>query len=344
MAVDPWGIAGVVSAPTLEGTELVISGPLGRGLDASAVVEKTGLDPSGVPDGPGLEMTVFEAPGAPDGATVLWPAMEVAVAEHWVQIVETVVKVTVEMVLEVVTKVELPEVTVLVTGQVVTVSQVTTVVVASPEAGVVPAGDEGAGDETLEVAPGTEEVTIGADEVPTDVETAEVPLGGIDPTGELTGKTPLGLVPVGSGVEPTSVVVVSVTGHTVVEIGIVEVTTVVESAGQLTTSGAQLVIVTSLVVYTVDVVIWTGVVINGVEAVELPAGELIGRTPLGLGITETDNELVAVTVVSVTGPTVVETGIVEVTTVVESAGQLTTSGAQLVMVISLVVYTVEVVI
>lgn len=38
------------------------------------------------------------------------------------QIVETVVKVTVEMVLEVVTKVELPEVTVLVTGQVVTVS------------------------------------------------------------------------------------------------------------------------------------------------------------------------------------------------------------------------------
>ena len=45
-----------------------------------------------------------------------------AVAEHLVQIVETLVKVTVEMVLEVVTKVELPEVTVLVTGQVVTVS------------------------------------------------------------------------------------------------------------------------------------------------------------------------------------------------------------------------------
>jgi hypothetical protein len=42
--------------------------------------------------------------------------------EHSSQIVETVVIVTVEMVLEVVTKVELPVVTVLVTGQVVTVS------------------------------------------------------------------------------------------------------------------------------------------------------------------------------------------------------------------------------
>lgn len=39
----------------------------------------------------------------------------------------------------------------------------------------------------------------------------------------------------------------SVTGHTVVEIGIVEVTTVVESAGQEGTSGAQLVMVISLV-------------------------------------------------------------------------------------------------
>lgn len=61
----------MVSAPTLEGTKLVISGPLGRGLDASAMVEKTGLDSSGVPDGPVLEMTVFEASGVLDGATVL---------------------------------------------------------------------------------------------------------------------------------------------------------------------------------------------------------------------------------------------------------------------------------
>jgi hypothetical protein len=40
----------------------------------------------------------------------------------------------------------------------------------------------------------------------------------------------------------------SVTGHTVVEIAIVEVTTLVESAGQLVTVAAQLVTVTSLVV------------------------------------------------------------------------------------------------
>jgi hypothetical protein len=48
--------------------------------------------------------------------------------------------------------------------------------------------------------------------------------------------------------------VVSVTGQTVVEIAIVDVTTVVESAGQLVTVAAQLVMVTSLVVYTVEVV------------------------------------------------------------------------------------------
>lgn len=43
-------------------------------------------------------------------------------------------------------------------------------------------------------------------------------------------------------------VFVSVTGHTVVETGIVDVTITVESAGQFVTVGAQLVIVTSLVV------------------------------------------------------------------------------------------------
>lgn len=46
----------------------------------------------------------------------------VAVAAHWVQIVETEVRVTVEIVLDVVTNVEEPEVTVLVTGQVVSVT------------------------------------------------------------------------------------------------------------------------------------------------------------------------------------------------------------------------------
>ena len=170
-----------------------------------------------------------------------------AVVEHSVQIVEIVVIVTVEMVLEVVTKVELPVVTVLVTGQVVTVSYVTTVVVASPGAGVVPTGDEGAGDEASEVTPGAEELSTG-------VEATEVPLGGVDTAEELTGKAPVELGPAGT-VELTVAAVVSVTGHTVVEIGIVEVTTVVESAGQLTTSGAQLVMVTSLVAYTVEVVI-----------------------------------------------------------------------------------------
>lgn len=61
----------MVPAPTLEGTKLVTSGPLGRGLEASAVVEKTGLDPSGVPDDPVLETTVLEASSVPDGAMVL---------------------------------------------------------------------------------------------------------------------------------------------------------------------------------------------------------------------------------------------------------------------------------
>lgn len=46
----------------------------------------------------------------------------VAVAAHWVQMVETEVMVTVETVLDVVTKVEEPEVTVLVTGEVVSVT------------------------------------------------------------------------------------------------------------------------------------------------------------------------------------------------------------------------------
>lgn len=279
-----------------------------------------------------------------------------AVAEQSVQIVETLVIVTVEMVLEVVTKVELPEVTVLVTGQVVTVSQVTTVVVASPGARGVPAGDE------------TAEVTLGAEGVP-----AEVPLAGGDPAEELTGETPVGTAD--RGVEPTSAVVVSVTGRTVVETGIVEVTTVVECAGQLVTVGAQLVIVTKLVVYMVDVVIWTGVVITGVEVAEvtsgvspaveeiaeegkiedpgtdvplatpgIPADELTGETPLGLDTAGTESELVAVAVVSVTGQTVVERAIVEVTTTVDPAGQLVTVGAQLVIVIKLVVNTVEVVI
>jgi hypothetical protein len=52
---------------------------------------------------------------------------------------------------------------------------------------------------------------------------------------------------------------VSVTGQTVVEMAIVEVTTIIELAGQLVTVGAQSVEVTAVVVYTVDVVSRTGV-------------------------------------------------------------------------------------
>lgn len=72
------------------------------------------------------------------------------------------------------------------------------------------------------------------------------------------------------------------TGHTVVEIAIVEVTTVVDPAGQLVTVGAQLVIVISEVVYTVEVVIWGGVeegVTAGVDSVGLDAGGVV--TQLG---------------------------------------------------------------
>ena len=76
---------------------------------------------------------------------------------------------------------------------------------------------------------------------------------------------------------------------------------------------------------------------------EYPTLELAGKTLLGLGAPGREGELAAAGVVSVTGQTVVETAMVEVTTVVESAGQLVTLAAQLVMVISLVVYTVEVV-
>jgi hypothetical protein len=61
-----------------------------------------------------------------------------------------------------------------------------------------------------------------------------------------------------------------------------------------------------------------------------------GRTLLGLGTAGKDEE-VAAAEVSVTGQTVVEIAIVEVTTVMELAGQSVTLAAQLVMVISLVV-------
>jgi hypothetical protein len=62
-------------------------------------------------------------------------------------------------------------------------------------------------------------------------------------------------------------------------------------------------------------------------------GEEVGKTPLGP--TGVDVSFVPV-LVSVTGQIVVETAIVLVTTVVESAGQSVTVAAQLVMVTRLV--------
>jgi len=64
--------------------------------------------------------------------------------------------------------------------------------------------------------------------------------------GEDAGELSLELVGI-DGAEVDSDEVVSVTGQTVVLMGIVEVMTVVECAGQFVTVGAQLVIVISLV-------------------------------------------------------------------------------------------------
>ena len=140
----------------------------------------------------------------------------------------------------------------------------------------------------------------------------------------------------------------------------------VESAGQLVIVGAQLVIVTSLVVYTVEVVhcemliLAEGVIdpvmgdepegtgeltgveieLTGEEAEGLADGLVLvgddtGETLLGPGAGVVSPA--GVVPLSVTGHTVVETAIVEVTTLVESAGQSVILGAQLVTVISLVV-------
>lgn len=91
------------------------------------------------------------------------------------------------------------------------------------------------------------DVTLGTPGVPAGTETAGVLLGAGDSDGEPTGKTLLGLGPTGTDGELAPAGVVSVTGHTVVEMAIVDVVTMVESAGQLVTLAAQLVIVISLV-------------------------------------------------------------------------------------------------
>jgi hypothetical protein len=126
----------------------------------------------------------------------------------------------------------------------------------------------------------------------------DVPLGGT-PADELTGRTLLGLGTSGTDSEVVAAVVVSavvsaavsVTGQTVVERAIVEVTTVVEPdpAGQSVTVGPQLVMVNKLVVNTVDVVIRRGVLIAVVApgATVEPGTEAEGTT-MGLEAADTD--------------------------------------------------------
>jgi hypothetical protein len=164
-----------------------------------------------------------------------------------------------------------------VTGQVVTVSYVTTVVVTSPvgTAGVVMAGVEEP-DSTGELPVGvlsgevsegavsvgvSESVSDGAVSVAvSEGVTSGVGLPELDPAATEEGRE-------------TEAVSVAVTGHTVVETAMVEVMTLVESAGQLGTVGAQLVMVISLVVYTVEVVHRTGVVVIPAEDVGTTSDE-----------------------------------------------------------------------
>jgi hypothetical protein len=90
------------------------------------------------------------------------------------------------------------------------------------------------------------------------------------------------------------------TGQTVVEIAIVEVTTIVECAGQLVTVGAQLVMVISVVVKTVDVVNDSiGQVVPGVDVM---TAEVVGKVATLLGLDE------GVEVVSVLVETVGDVG------------------------------------
>lgn len=187
--------------------------PVGAGLVSPGADE----EPGSTPVGEGVVSAGTFPVGVPVGA-------------HLVQTVDVEVRVTEETVEYVVGISDPPEVIVVVTGQVVTVSYVTTVVT-DPSGGPETTLD-GAG-----VVAGTSPVGV---------------LGAVGINGVLVFEP--GATDDGSVAGEVSVSV-SVTGHTVVETAIVEVTTVVESAGQLTTVGAQLVIVTSSVEYTVEVVI-----------------------------------------------------------------------------------------
>jgi hypothetical protein len=144
---------------------------------------------------------------------------------------------------------------------------------------------------------------------------------------------------------------VSVTGHTVVEIGIVSVTMTVESPGQSGTSGAQDVIVCTVVVKMVDVVIcccddvvmgWADVtwLSDVVAVVIMVVGSGVESVADGSGVAESTGSVVGMSVI---GQTVVEMAIVSVVTMVEPSGQSGTSGPQSVMVCVVVVKIVDVV-
>lgn len=110
-------------------------------------------------------------------------------------------------------------------------------------------------------------------------------VGGVDPGGtavnEETEKVPVRGIALDDAGGPE---VGDDTGHTVVEIAIVEVTTIVECAGQLLTVGAQLVMVISVVVKTVDVVNDSvGDVVPGVYVI---TAEVIGEVATLLGLDE----------------------------------------------------------
>lgn len=90
-----------------------------------------------------------------------------------------------------------------------------------------------------------------------------------------------------------------------------------------------------VVVSRTDVSAWAGVVVDWIA--EVGEMSVVDKTEVDCpGITPDVLDTDDGTSVSVTGQIVVETAIIEVMTVVESAGQLVTVGAQLVMVISVV--------
>lgn len=184
-------------------------------------------------------------------------------AEHLVQMVEVEVRVTVETVLLGTVIVEPPVVIVLVTGQVVTVVYVTKVVVdSSGTAGVEPA-------ETLE----------GTDPVGTGLETAGVDAAGVDSAG--------GVVPPGTeaaGVLSAPGTVVTPAEH-LVQIVEVEVIVTVEMVLEVVTMYEEPVLIVEVTGHTVVVVYVTTVTVDSGGTDEPPAGtealELTGEEPEG---------------------------------------------------------------